>query len=158
MSDVPRSRLVGPAVLPIATVAVAVVALDALTKAWARTLVAPRHVVGPLWWRLQYNQGVSFSWRAGSSTVVTVLTVVVALGVIAVALRSRTGLPATGFGLLIGGGVGNVVDRMTGTPHRVTDFISVGSFPVFNLADVSVTVGFVLLIVVVLRGDRLTVR
>ena len=142
----------------MATIAVAVVALDALIKAWARTLTAPRHVVGPLWWRLQYNEGVSFSWASGGSTWVTALTTVVALAVLVVALRSREGAPAAGFGLLIGGGLANSVDRLTGTPHRVTDFISVGSFPVFNLADVAVTVGFAILFVVVVRGERLTVR
>ena len=142
----------------MATVAVAVVALDAVTKAWARGLDSPRHVLGPLWWRLQYNEGVSFSWRAGGSTWVSVMTTIVALAVVVVALRSRSGAPAAGFGLLIGGGLANSVDRLTGTPHRVTDFISVGSFPVFNLADAAVTCGFVVLLVVVMRGDRLTVR
>ncbi len=142
----------------MATIAVAVVAADAVTKAWARTLTGPRHVLGPLWWRLQYNEGVSFSWASGGSAGVTVLTTIVALAVVAVALRSRTGAPAAGFGLLIGGGVANSVDRLTGTPHRVTDFVSVGSFPVFNLADVAVTAGFLVLLVVVLRGERLTVR
>jgi len=41
------------------------------------------------------------------------------------------------------------------TPHEVTDFIAVGSFPVFNLADAAVSVGFLLLLTAVVRGKRL---
>jgi len=44
------------------------------------------------------------------------------------------------------------------TPHQVTDFIAVGSFPVFNGADVAVTGGLVVLIIVALRGDTLMTR
>ncbi len=64
----------------------------------------------------------------------------------AVGLRARGGLATVGFGLLIGGGVANVVDRLSATPHQVTDFIALGSFPVFNLADVAITVGFITLL------------
>jgi signal peptidase II len=60
-----------------------------------------------------------------------------------------------GFGLLLGGGLANVIDRLAANPHQVTDFIALGNFPVFNLADVSITVGFVILIVAALRGEKL---
>jgi lipoprotein signal peptidase len=40
----------------------------------------------------------------------------------------------------------------------VTDFVALGSFPVFNLADASITIGFVLLLVAALRGERLLAR
>jgi signal peptidase II len=59
---------------------------------------------------------------------------------------------------LLGGGLANVVDRVVASPHRVTDFIAVGSFPVFNLADVAVTAGFIVLLVAALRGGKLLVR
>lgn len=51
-----------------------------------------------------------------------------------------------------------MVDRLTASPHRVTDFIAVGSYPVFNLADVAITAGFVVLLVSALRGEKLLVR
>jgi signal peptidase II len=75
--------------------------------------------------------------------------------VFAIGLQAAPGWPAVGFGLLIGGGVANVVDRLAARPHQVTDFVAVGSFPVFNLADAAITVGFVVLLVTALSGDRL---
>jgi signal peptidase II len=75
-----------------------------------------------------------------------------------VGLNSAAGLPAAGFGLLLGGGVANVIDRLAATPHRVTDFVALGSFPVFNIADVAITAGFVTLMIAALRGQRLLAR
>lgn len=153
----PRRRL-GAVNLTVLAVAVAVTAADELTKAWARSGLArhPVHLAGPAWLRLRYNSGLSFSLHPGGSVVTTVATVLVALAVVAVGLRARPGAPALGFGLLIGGGVANAVDRLVSSPHRVTDFVSVGSFPVFNLADAAITAGFAVLVVVALRGGRLT--
>ena len=116
---------------------------------------APRHVVGPLWLRLSYNSGLSFSVSTHGASWAALITVAVALGVLALALRARVGAPTAGFGLLLGGGVANVVDRVMASPHVVTDFISVGSFPVFNLADAAVTLGFVVLMICTVRGERL---
>ncbi|MGB7104694.1 MAG: signal peptidase II, partial [Acidimicrobiales bacterium] len=78
--------------------------------------------------------------------------------VVVVGLRANRGAPTIGFGLLIGGGIANVIDRLAATPHEVTDFVAVGSFPVFNLADVAITLGFVVLIVAALRGEGLLAR
>ena len=150
-------RLVNPTVVAVALV---VTALDALTKAWARRELTghPVHVGGEIWLRLQYNSGVSFSLSAGRSLAATVATLAVALAVVAVGVRAADGAPAIGFGLLIGGGVANAVDRLAASPHRVTDFVALGAFPVFNLADAAITCGFVVLVVAALRGERLTRR
>ena len=157
----PRRRL-GSGTLNLGVVAVAlgVTALDASTKAWARHALAHRalHVAGPLWLRLRYNTGASFSVASSGPLVVTVATAVVAVAVVVVGLRARPGWPTVGFGLLIGGGVANLVDRLAATPHAVTDFVAVSSFPVFNLADAAITVGFAVLAVVALRGGTLAVR
>ncbi len=146
--------------LGVVAVALGVTALDALTKAWARRALAHRalHVAGPLWLRLHYNTGASFSAASSGPLLVTVVTAVVALAVVAVGLRARHGWPTVGFGLLIGGGVANLVDRLAATPHAVTDFVAVSSFPVFNLADAAITVGFVVLAAVALRGGNLVSR
>ena len=56
---------------------------------------------------------------------------------------------------MLGGGVANIVDRLSANPHQVTDFIALGSFPVFNLADVAITAGFITLLVAALSGERL---
>lgn len=140
----------------VVATALIVTAADALTKAWARHALAAHdvHVGGPLWLRLEFNQGVSFSFgRFGALT--TIVTIVVALVVGAISMRARPGVPSVGFGLLIGGGVANVIDRLAASPHVVTDFVAVGSFPVFNLADAAITVGFIVLVVAVLSGKRL---
>ena len=140
----------------VVATALIVTAADALTKAWARHALATHdvHVGGLIWLRLQYNQGVSFSFsRFGTLT--TIVTVVVALVFAVISMRARPGVPSVGFGLLIGGGVANVIDRLAASPHVVTDFVAVGSFPVFNLADASITVGFIVLLVAVLSGERL---
>lgn len=132
-------------------------AVDAATKAWARSTLAgsPRHLVGPLWLRLSANSGVSFSIGQHWPLVAGILEGVALLAVAVAALFVRPGAPAAGFGLLVGGGAANLIERLVSSAHEVTDFVSVGSFPTFNLADASVTVGFLLLLVVVLRGHRL---
>ena len=138
-------------------IALVVTAIDALTKVWARHALSNHaiHVGGGIWLRLQYNSGISFSFNQSRTILTTILTVVVALVVVGVGLRARPGLSTVGFGLLIGGGVANVVDRLSASPHQVTDFIALGSFPVFNLADVAITAGFITLLVAALAGEKL---
>ena len=114
--------------------------------------------MGFVWFRLQYNSGISFSINNSGPLVTTIVTVVVAVVVVLVGVNANRGAPAIGFGLLLGGGVANVLDRLAATPHQVTDFIAVSTFPVFNVADVAITAGFVVLMVAALRGDRLLAR
>lgn len=156
----PRKRLGLGVNLTVAVVALLVAALDAVTKAWARSALATHsvHIGGVAWLRLQYNSGISFSINQSGPLVTTALTVAIAVFVVLVGVQARPGVPALGFGLLLGGGIANVIDRVAAHPHRVTDFVALGSFPVFNLADVSVTAGFVVLIVAVLRGEKLLSR
>lgn len=153
----PRKRLVDRINLTVIVIALVVTAIDALSKVWARHALAAHaiHVGGTIWLRLQYNSGISFSFNQSRTLVTTIATVIVAVVVVVVGLRARRGLSATGFGLLIGGGVANIVDRLSATPHRVTDFVALGSFPVFNLADVAITAGFITLLVAALTGERL---
>ena len=86
------------------------------------------------------------------------MTALVAVAVVVVGLRASRGAPTAGFGLLIGGGLANVIDRLAANPHQVTDFVALGSFPVFNLADACITAGFIVLLVSALRGEALTAR
>ncbi len=151
----PRRRLIGYSDAVVAT-ALVVTCLDALSKAWARRVLSahPIHVAGLVWLRLSYNQGMSFSF-SGLGGLTGIVTLLVAIGLVLVALRARPGVPAIGFGLLIGGGVANVIDRWAARPHEVTDFVALGSFPVFNLADVAITIGFLVLVIAALSGERL---
>jgi signal peptidase II len=154
---VSRKRLIDRINYTVIVIALVVTAFDALSKVWARHALAKHaiHVGGAIWLRLQYNSGISFSFNQSRTLLTTIGTVVVAVVVVVVGLNARRGLPTIGFGLLLGGGVANIVDRLSANPHRVTDFIALGSFPVFNLADAAITGGFVVLLVAALTGEKL---
>ncbi len=156
----PRQRLTFHLNFTVVAVALVVTAFDALTKAWARHDLSNHgdHVLSVVWFRLQYNGGISFSINQSGPLVTTIAAAAVAIVVVLVGVNARRGTPAIGFGLLIGGGLANVIDRLASSTHRVTDFIAVSSFPVFNLADVSITLGFIVLMVVALRGEQLLGR
>ena len=155
MRRVPLNRL-APAAAPFGVAAV-VVAADLLTKAWARHALVhgAKHVVGPLWLRLSFNPGFSFSLGTSMPLVAQVLSLV-ALGVVtALAFYAQPGWAVVGFGLLVGGGFSNLIDRLSAHPARVTDFVAFGSFPVFNVADAAVTCGLISLIGAALLKRRL---
>lgn len=140
--------------------ALAVVVVDSLSKWWARHYVGRtgRHVWGPVWLRVTYNTGISFSLNRTGPVGTTLIALVIVLVVMFVAFQAMPGWPTVGFGLLLGGGISNEVDRLVRAPHQVTDFISVGWFPVFNLADAAVSVGFVILVIALMRGSTLVER
>lgn len=160
MRLVSRKRLESRASYTVLSVALLVLVLDTVTKVWARHTLASHniHVVSDLWLRLQYNAGISFSINKSGPLVTTILTTAITVLVAVIGLRSNRGAPAVGFGLLVGGGASNLIDRLYESPHRVTDFVSFGSFPVFNLADASITIGFLILLVAMIRGERLLLR
>jgi signal peptidase II len=157
---VPRQRLRFRLNLTVIVVALVVTAIDAATKAWVRHDLAHHsvHVVGFIWFRLRFNSGVSFSINSSGPIVTTIATVVIAVIVVLVGINANRGVPTIGFGLLIGGGVANVIDRLAASPHKVTDFIAVSTFPVFNVADIAITFGFIALMIAAIRGDRLMAR
>ena len=98
------------------------------------------------------NRGIAFSITF-PGRVQTLLIAGALCAVIAVALRTaRTPLAHVGYGLLIGGALGNAADRLfDGT---VTDFIQVGTFPIFNVADSCITVGVGLLLLEMVLRQR----
>ncbi len=139
-------------------VAGVVVAADQATKTWALHHTAdPRHVVGPLWLALTFNSGAAFGLGRGVTPVVE--AVVVALVAVLLILGRRAvrqaSVPmAVGLGLLVGGAIGNLVDRVGRDHHgSVIDFIAalrIGShdwWPIFNFADAAIVVGAVALAV-----------
>jgi len=139
----------------MAILAAAVVSLDQWSKSWAEQalLHGPVHVVGPLNLVLTYNKGAAFSLGTGVTPVIEL----VAVFVVAWLLRywGRLSASATswayviGFGLLFGGAVSNLCDRFVRHHHgAVVDFIQAASWwPVFNVADVAITVGALLVAV-----------
>lgn len=91
-----------------------------------------------------YNTGIAFSINLGTFQTPIIL---IALGLLAwVAFKqSKHVLEHIGYGLILGGGLANVVDRLL--DGKVTDMFRAGSFPIFNVADSCINVGVALLIV-----------
>ena len=124
-----------------------VVALDQAAKAAVESkMVAGEHVdvLGPLGLTLAHNRGVAFGLASGGGAALIGLTVVALLLVVVLFARDpgRWGMwPATG--LLVGGALGNLADRVRA--DAVTDYVDLLSWPPFNLADVAITAGVVLL-------------
>jgi signal peptidase II len=98
------------------------------------------------------NSGVAFGFFSGGGSLVLVLTLS-ALSVLLVyfALRPRRRLLWLPTGLLVGGAIGNLVDRIAS--GSVTDFIKLPFWPAFNVADMAITFG-VLTLLYVLEGPR----
>jgi len=124
---------------------------------WMKALVRANLAVGEIWspwpWLTPYarivnwnNTGAAFGMFQGFSGVFTLLAIVVALVIIYYFPRvpAQDWVLRIAMGLQLGGALGNLVDRIT--MGRVTDFISVGSFAVFNVADSSITVGVIILV------------
>jgi signal peptidase II len=94
--------------------------------------------------QLAHNDGVAFSLRLGDMLQLPLILLALVF-VVYLALHSeRTRMNHIGFGLILGGALGNVVDRIP--DGLVTDFVRVGSFPVFNVADACITIGVILLL------------
>lgn len=107
-------------------------------------------VLGPLELTLAHNKGVAFG-LAGGAGIGLVLVTVAALALIAFVFSRDPEKPGmwVAAGLLAGGALGNLVDRLAA--GEVTDYIHVGSWPAFNLADVAITAGVVLMALIYLR-------
>jgi signal peptidase II len=136
----------------------AIIVLDRLAKLWITHHFAPLervHVLKVLDIILTYNTGAAFSFLAEASGWQRWLFVLLAVGVSAALilwlrrLDARVhGLLACGLALIVGGALGNMIDRVAA--GRVVDFIHVhwGAhyFPAFNVADSAITIGAVLLL------------
>ena len=157
-------------VVPLLAVAVVLLVADQLSKLWiAGTLGRgqPTHPIEllPGWLVLQYveNTGSAFGLFKNSGWVLAALAAVVVVGLVVMAPRlqqeARTGLARgqmlVSLGLVLGGAVGNLLDRFT--HGYVVDFVLVPNaqltlggttyhFPNFNVADSGITVGIILLL------------
>ena len=132
--------------------AVVLLVLDQLSKHWAvSTLDAgnPEHVVWTLQWNLAYNTGMAFSQGRGLGPVIAIAAVAVVVVLVASIARTDQRTARVSAGLLIGGALGNLTDRVfrgeAWLRGGVVDFIDVQWWPIFNVADMGVSIGAVLL-------------
>lgn len=143
------------------TVAGLVFLLDRLTKVWAeRRLVSdPIDVIqGVLTLRFATNPGGAFSLGQNAPWFFATASIVVSILIVVTAFRHTNVLTAVALGLVLGGAVGNLTDRLTRGEDffsgRVVDFIDLQIWPVFNIADAAIVVGAVILAVSSFVGDR----
>lgn len=142
-----RSKLITSFGLGVGAAAT-VVAVDRISKRWAENSFEPQRLeVVPdlLWFTYVENPGSAFSMFQDSGVWLG-LAAAGAVGVIGWALRTpRPGSEVIGLGLVMGGALGNLVDRATRgeglLDGKVVDWIQVPNFPVFNVADTALTVG-----------------
>jgi signal peptidase II len=153
-----RRARVAPLSIAVATIWVVV---DQITKQWAlNTLGDGRevHVVWTLQWNLSFNTGMAFSRGEGFGPFIGVLAVLIVIVLIVTSAHVDSRLAKFAAGMLIGGAIGNLVDRAfrdDGWLHgAVVDFIDFQWFPIFNVADIGVTVGAALFAIATIRASR----
>ncbi|MGY1847205.1 MULTISPECIES: signal peptidase II [unclassified Blastococcus] len=154
----PRTRL-------LLTLAAVVLLADLVTKLVVVATIEPgediRLLGGALYLTHLRNTGAAFSFAQGATVVFSLIAIVVAVVIVRTARRLRSTGWAVALGLVLGGAVGNLIDRIFRDPGflrgGVVDFVSVfgpgGSvFPAFNVADSAIVCGGILGAVLALRG------
>jgi signal peptidase II len=139
-------------------IAALVVLVDQLTKRWALNTLIDRNIdlIGSLRLNLAFNKGMAFSQGTGLGPIIGVVALIVVVALLVSIGRSTSPVYPYAVGLIIGGAVGNLVDRLFRSPGwlrgGVIDFIDVQWWPIFNVADIAVTVGGALLLLTSLQA------
>jgi signal peptidase II len=152
----PRRRRVGI----LLAVAAAVCALDVVTKLLVVAKLTPGqpvHVLGSFL-QLTYtrNSGAAFSIGWGYTAAFSLIAMAVIVVILRLAARLYSAPWALALGLLLGGAIGNLTDRIARAPGLfrgwVVDFIQFPHFAIFNVADAAITCGGVLMVLLAFRG------
>jgi signal peptidase II len=153
-----RSLRAGPMQwLGLLAIGLTAVAADQLTKHIVTGHLALDdgiHVIGPFWIHHVQNSGIAFGLFAGATPLVTALTALAVGWMLVFFARSGARHPVlpAALGLLIGGSVSNLVDRVR--LGHVTDFLDLKWWPAFNLADSFIVIGVAILLVGLVAADR----
>jgi signal peptidase II len=123
-----------------------------------------RVIDGALRWSLERNPGAAFGIFRRAPVLFTVLAIAISIVIVVVSRTVTDRLHAAGLGLVLGGALGNLADRLIRDPGpfrgHVVDFIDFRVWPTFNLADAAVVIGAALLALASFRskpaGDRTT--
>lgn len=135
-------------------IALLVVIADQLTKLWIRTFPEGQPVLEAGFFQIVHSQntGAAFGLFQGQSLALTIVDFVSIAIILVLVLRFSHRFPILenmvtriALALVLGGTVGNLIDRLNPNLEGVTDFISVGIWPSFNVADSAITVGIILL-------------
>jgi len=159
-----RRRPRGGAILLVVGLAVGVVLVDQLTKLAAITWLTegvPVRVLGPVaGFQLERNAGAAYSLGAGYTWIFAIVAAAVAVFIIVATRRIRSLGWATVFGLLLGGTIGNLADRLFREPSfgmgHVVDFIAIPWLGfICNAADIAITAAMVVFVILILLGRGL---
>jgi signal peptidase II len=134
--------------------------LDLLTKCLAVAFIDPGEsvpIIGDFArFTLVRNPGAAFSMATGMTWLLTLIAAAVVIGVIRIGRTLRSLWWAIGLGMVLGGALGNLVDRIFRYPGplqgHVVDFVAVGWWPVFNVADSAIVCGAILLVALTVFG------
>lgn len=125
---------------------------DRLTKVWAERALAEgpiRLVPGVLQLNYTTNSGGAFGLGRSAPWLFAGATILVCTAIVLASFRVSRTLTAAGLGLVLGGALGNLTDRLLrgpGVSGRVVDFIDFHVWPVFNVADSAIVIGAVLIL------------
>ena len=157
-----RRRLSRRTVLwTIAAIGAVIAVIDQITKNWAvdsLPLLEPQPFIGEiLQLTLLYNSGAAWGMGAEITPVVTCLQLVIVAGVILFAVKAvRSPWYTAALGLIMGGALGNIHDRLLREPGpfrgAVVDFLELPNWPVFNIADMAVVGGAIMIVALGLFG------
>ncbi len=138
----------------VLVIVLGVVALDQISKALAVAGLedGPLSIVGEdVELRLSRNSGGAFSLFQGFTPLLAVVAIGLSVVLVRAVRRTDDFVVLIALSLVLGGAIGNLVDRIARSPGflegAVVDFVKVGSFPTFNVADAAITVGAVTLVV-----------
>lgn len=141
----------GRAVGLLAVVAIITFVADLASKLWALQALADGHRIalidGVLGLRLLRNSGAAFSMGDSRTWLMTLLSVVITVGIVVVGRRVTHRAWAIALGMILGGAIGNLIDRFFRDPGfgqgHVVDFIDYFGWFVGNVADIGIVVGAV---------------
>lgn len=146
--------------LVIIAIACAVVVLDQLAKTWALGRLAGDEVIDlPLGTTLHlvYNRGIAFGLGEGWAPILVVFALTTMIVVLLAKRVVLTGPSVFGVAIVLGGALGNLCDRLfRDAGGAVIDFVDVGWWPVFNLADACIVVGALILVLCASRKNEVT--
>ncbi len=160
-ASTPRRRLAG---LLYAT-AVAVYVLDRVTKLWVEQTLAGRPPVdvipGVLQIRYTQNPAGAFGLFGSLPLLFLLATAVAAVAIVVASRNVSMRSVAVGLGLILGGAIGNLTDRVVrgpGLSGSVVDFVDLQVWPVFNVADIAIVTGAGLVLFASARRERAEAR
>lgn len=145
----------GRHLLLTASVAIAVYTLDQLSKSWAVDRLSDGRtidLIGSLRFNLAFNSGAAFSQGTGSGPIIALIAVVVVVVLLWTGRSSTSRTSAFAVGLVVGGAVGNLSDRLLRDGPggffggAVVDFVDLQWWPIFNVADSAIVIGGILLV------------